>query len=131
MLNLTSLLTINLAFMAYQEWKSFKFFCSICHTKRLWAQSGKRDCALTIQPTLEGKKRKFVLLRARICSIVILALFSTRHRFQCDFFVTYKSQCFLQCTSATETVGGCNRAQGIPNNLSPQSQGQKKKKRRN
>lgn len=33
-----------------------KFFCSICHTKRLWAQSGKRNCALSIQLKPEGKK---------------------------------------------------------------------------
>lgn len=60
--------------MAYQRWESFKFLCSICHTKRLWAQSAKRNCTLTIQLKPEGKKEglsswqlKFAALWSWLC----------------------------------------------------------------
>jgi len=94
--NLISLLAINLAFMAYQGWECYKFLYSVCHTKRLWAQSAKRNCALTILLNLnQKKKRRFLLLRSQIYSIVILALFSIRCRFLGHFFqATYKPQLF-------------------------------------
>lgn len=94
--------------MAYQGWESFKVLCSICHTKRLWAH---------LEPNQKAKKEglsswelEFAALWSWLCL-----------QSDTDFDVIFASylqttKCFPHCTTAIETVGGCNRPQGVPNN---------------
>lgn len=91
-----------------------KFFCSICHTKRLWAQSGKRNCALTIQLKPEGKKRS-VLLTVKFAALWSWLCFQS----DTDFGVIFASH--LQ-TTMFSTLHNCYwNSEGATGHRAPQT----------